>query len=354
MSRLNRVVLTCAVAAAAVALPAAAANSTTFSGRAKVVDGKVLGVPITLVDTGPLAAEGGALDEKLLCYPGAGCAIDVPDLTNGALGVEVLHASTVAHGNKSRADATVAEVGVAAAGQTVNATFIRASAEASCTSGLASVRGSAELVNLVVNNAPVLVTGEVSQRVDLPGGGLVLINEQVASVAANKGEITVNALHIVLPALPLVPGTETDLVIAQAHADIVCATPPPPPRCDSSKDFVTGGGWIEPSGRANFAVAGGIKNGSFWGHLNYIDHGAGMKVKGTGVTGYLASGPTRRVVTGTAEIDGKPGYTYRAEIADNGEPGRGADTFTLNLSNGYTATGPTLAGGNIQLHGPCQ
>lgn len=349
MSRLTRVVLTCAVAAAAVALPAAAANSTTFSGQAKVVDGKVLGIPITLVDTGPLAAEGGALDEKLLCYPGAGCNIDVPDLTNGMLGAEVLHASTVAHGSKSRADATVAEVGVAVANQTVNATFVRASAEASCMSGLASVSGSAELVNLVVNGSPVLVTGQVGQRVEIPGVGVVVLNEQVASVTGNNGSITVNALHIVFPALA------TDLVIAQAHADILCATPPPPPRCDSSKDFVTGGGWItRGNNRANFAVAGGIKNGSFWGHLNYIDHGAGMKVKGTGVTGYFVTGPTKRLVTGTAEIDGAPGFTYRAEVADNGEPGRGADTFTLELSNGYTATGPTLAGGNIQLHGPCQ
>src|SRR5207244_3294497 len=37
--------------------------------------------------------------------------------------------------------------------------------------------------------------------------------------------------------------------------------------------------------------------------------------------------------------------------ADNGEPGR-ADTFTLTLSTGYTASGK-LGGGNIQLHNPC-
>jgi len=41
------------------------------------------------------------------------------------------------------------------------------------------------------------------------------------------------------------------------------------------------------------------------------------------------------------------------DVADNGEPGRD-DTFSLKLSNGYTASGK-LAGGNIQLHGesPC-
>ena len=121
---------------------------------------------------------------------------------------------------------------------------------------------------------------------------------------------------------------------------------------------MTGGGWITgPSGaRANFAVAGGMKNGALWGHLTYIDHGSGgPKVKGTGVTAYSApdpANPTLRHIEGTADIDGTSG-TYAVDVADNGEPGRG-DTFTIRLSNGYFASG-NLAGGNIQLHGksPC-
>ena len=113
-------------------------------------------------------------------------------------------------------------------------------------------------------------------------------------------------------------------------------------------DFVTGGGWITstPSGaRANFAVAGG-DNG--WGHLLYIDHGTGTRVKGTGVTKYVVTGETSRHIEGTAEINGGNG-TYAADVADNGEPGRGRDIFTLTLSTGYTAGG-AIEGGNIQLH----
>ena len=62
--------------------------------------------------------------------------------------------------------------------------------------------------------------------------------------------------------------------------------------------------------------------------------------------------PTLRHIEGTADIDGASG-TYMVDVADNGEPGRD-DTFSLKLSNGYTASGK-LAGGNIQLHGesPC-
>jgi len=120
-------------------------------------------------------------------------------------------------------------------------------------------------------------------------------------------------------------------------------------------DFVTGGGWITgtPSGaKGTFGVAGGIKNGGFWGHLTYHDHGAGgPSVKGTGVTGYTVVSTTARRITGNCEINGQGSFSYTVVVADNGEPGRN-DTFDLSLSNGYHASG-TLTGGNIQLHKPC-
>jgi hypothetical protein len=130
-------------------------------------------------------------------------------------------------------------------------------------------------------------------------------------------------------------------------------------------DFVTGGGFIVGSGtsslaagaKANFAVGGGVKNGAFWGHLEYNDHSTNppMKVHGTSVTGY-AFGPnpdTDRVITGTARINGADG-TYTVQVTDGGESGRGVDRFSIELSNGYEAgftydDGP-IAGGNIQLH----
>jgi hypothetical protein len=95
-----------------------------------------------------------------------------------------------------------------------------------------------------------------------------------------------------------------------------------------------------------------MKNGALWGHLSYVDHGAGgPKVKGTGVTGYVVLDPTSRRIEGTAEINGQPGFTYQVDLSDEGEPGR-ADRFVLRLSNGYAAFGE-LAGGNLQLHNLC-
>ncbi len=80
---------------------AAAAAATMFSGQATVLSGTVAGIPITLVDTGPVAASGGHLHQSVLEYPIKG----LPDATGGALTARVLHATVVAEGNKSSAEA---------------------------------------------------------------------------------------------------------------------------------------------------------------------------------------------------------------------------------------------------------
>ena len=72
------------------------------------------------------------------------------------------------------------------------------------------------------------------------------------------------------------------------------------------------------------------------------------------MTSYEVTGPTSRRIKGTAEVDGVGGFDYTVDVSDAGEPGRD-DTFSIVLSNGYSAFGK-LVGGNIQLHakpGPC-
>src|SRR5207247_3827934 len=59
---------------------AAAAAATMFSGQATVLSGTVAGIPITLVDTGPVAASGGHLHQSVLEYPING----LPAPTGGA------------------------------------------------------------------------------------------------------------------------------------------------------------------------------------------------------------------------------------------------------------------------------
>jgi hypothetical protein len=169
-----------------------------------------------------------------------------------------------------------------------------------------------------------------------------VINEQKPTMQGGTGDVTVSALHITIPSVLGAPAT--DLYIAQAHADIQCGLQ----SCPADKDFVTGGGWLANPTR-NFAVAGGMKNGGYWGHLLYIDHGSGMKVKGTGVTAYVVTGPTTRHIEGTCEVNGAAGHTYQVDVDDEGEPGKGADSFAMQLDMTPVAA-DLLAGGNIQLH----
>lgn len=308
--------------------PASAqAAATTYTGRAAVVQAQLLGLqPVVLADTGYLPSSGGAQEASLL-------SASVP----GLLTANVLHASTVGQGNQTRSEASVVDLDLTAAGNHVTAEFLMARATAKCGPGGASFSGSSDVAVLTINGQRIAVTGEPNQTVALPLGGKVVINEQTSD-----GGITVNALHVVVPGV-------ADVVISSAQAGVTCASPPP---CSKAKDFVTGGGWITtPSGsRGTFGVAGGIKNGSFWGHLTYIDHGTGMKVHGTAVTAYTVVDETTRRIEGNAEINGTPGR-YSATVKDAGEPGR-QDIFDLKLSSGYQAAG-TLNGGNIQLHKAC-
>lgn len=297
-----------------------------YSGQATVVRATVLGSKLIDFGTEPLPPSGGAKEASLV-------DASVP----GVLTAEVLHATAVGEGDRSRAEASVANLELTVAGNSVSADFLMAQAEAQCTDAGPVTSGSSEIAGLVINGQAIVVSAEPNQRITLPNGIRVVINEQTSS----PGDITVTAVHIVIDGV-------AEVIISSAHADIVCPGPPPP--CPSM-DFVTGGGWITgtPSGaKANFAVAGGVKDGAFWGHLTYIDHGPnGPKVKGTGVTAYDVLDIKTRRIKGTAEIDGQPG-TYVVVVADNGEPGRD-DYFALSLSNGYKGSG-SLAGGNIQLH----
>jgi len=146
----------------------------------------------------------------------------------------------------------------------------------------------------------------------------------------------------------------------------------PPPGCD----FLTGGGFIvrDSGAQANFGVGGGCKHGSpTWGHLNYIDHGNGLKVHWTSITAYRfvdqgeptpGKQPTgSRLICGTARTNQFGDVDWAVLARDRGEPGRD-DEFTIRVTQGgvclyttefdsdHTLGGSGPGGGNIQLHKP--
>jgi hypothetical protein len=313
-----------------------------FSGRATVVSANVLGLPVVVCDTGPLPSSGGKLETSLL-------SASVPNLASA----EVCHAVTYGQGDTSYSESSAANVALTVGGNRISAGFIRSWAMAVCCDmpTPVSISGRSDLLDLMINGQRILVTGQPNQTIPLLNGKVV-INEQITFLGADSGEITVNALHVIVNGV-------AEVIVSSAHADVLCSSvlPPPPPPAPGECDFITGGGWITgtPSGaKGNFGVAGGFKNGAFWGHLNYIDHGNGMHVKHTAVTGYAVDpgDPDCRLIDYNVTIDGQLG-TARVRVCDKGEPGRD-DVFEIALSNGYRAGGDLggsrPGGGNIQLH----
>src|SRR5260370_24148879 len=94
-------------------------------------------------------------------------------------------------------------------------------------------------------------------------------------------------------------------------------------------DFITGGGFIfrDDGARANFGAHGGCKNGAFWGHVNYVDHGGfngatPYHVDSTEITGYLIDPafPNARDIFGFARTNAGETLRFRVRMEDNGEP----------------------------------
>src|SRR5213594_2693560 len=108
-------------------------------------------------------------------------------------------------------------------------------------------------------------------------------------------------------------------------------------------DFLTGGGFIvrDTGAKANFGVGGGCKHGSpTWGHLEYIDHGMGLNVHWTSITGYFevdSNTDSRgkpigaRRICCTARTNQFGDVDWFVLAKDTGEPGVD-DEFTIRLT----------------------
>jgi len=123
----------------------------------------------------------------------------------------------------------------------------------------------------------------------------------------------------------------------------------PPPSTAGAK--VTGGGWIAVSGeKGTFGLTAKANSPTTpSGNLTYQDHGSpGRTVKSTAIASVTVTGNCAQI-TGTARVNNAPGVGFNVDVCDNGEPGKDSDTFSLVMSDGYTASG-TLGGGNVQIH----
>jgi hypothetical protein len=184
--------------AAVVLGSAPAADAQTPTGQARAVQA-IVSLPLgnlvsTLADTGTLSSSGDARDAS----DGSGT---VPNLLSG----NTLHATAIGSSDTSASEASLGEVAVGVAGNTIGAAFVMARALAVSGAGSA---GAISISGLAVNGLAIEVSGEKNQTLAIPGGRIV-INEQ-----QNTGNATtVNALHIIVDGI-------ADIVIASATAGI--------------------------------------------------------------------------------------------------------------------------------------
>jgi hypothetical protein len=313
-----------ALFAASSVFPAFADNATTFSGRAFAVS--VTTPPtgtVTLADTGQLPPQGGEIDATVL------------SVQTQQAQAEVLLSVTMGFDQHAESRAAVADVTLLPGSPNqIKADFLQAHSLATCT----GVSGDSEIVNLQLAGQKITVSGQPNQAVSVPGVLTLVINEQTTSSSGGTNSITVNALD-----LTLLSGIE--VIVSSAHSDITCGANTTVP-----KDFMTGGGFIIVNGaHANFGFVAGFKpnKSTLSGQLNYMDHSSGNRVKSTSVIAYSGSGACR-TFSGPGTLNGQS-IDFTVNACDNSRTGRGSDTFGIQLSNGYSASGP-LSGGNIQLH----
>ncbi|MGH9415789.1 MAG: post-COAP-1 domain-containing protein [Terriglobales bacterium] len=211
-----------------------------------------------------------------------------------------------------------------------------------------SLSGTLTLLSLEQGNGS--TTATLDGYLQITGGSLA------NAVTSNQGSVSLLVpLGASAASLLASGGSATGQI---GYPSTVTLAPATTSACPVCRDFVTGGGWIiAPDGaKANFGVHGGLRNGAYWGHLEYNDHGSAppMMVKSTSITNYVVLSPSTREIDGTAEVNGQDGYTFQVIVSDNDNGGEGpgpnhADTFSLKVSNGYAASG-NLGGGDIEIH----
>ena len=185
------------------------AQSTTYSGQAVAVSVDVIGIPLSISDTGPLPSNGGALFDQL-------ASLTVPGIAN----VELLTATTTGGAGQTNSQASVAKAAVKAAGISITASVLTANANAACTANGVSASGNSQIADLRVNGLSVRVTGQPNQVIPLLVGSLI-INEQISQESDSGAEMIVNALHLQVLGL-------ADVIISGTQAGVQCALPPPP------------------------------------------------------------------------------------------------------------------------------
>lgn len=123
---------------------------------------------------------------------------------------ETMHAVTAAAPDQVLSEASLSNLGLNLAGNTIGASFVMARAIAPSS---AAASGSSAIEDLLINGSPVNVTGAANQVIQILGGRIVLNEQQLNS----DGSMVVNAIHVIISGV-------ADVVVASARAGVGSAS----------------------------------------------------------------------------------------------------------------------------------
>jgi hypothetical protein len=191
----SRTLAVLALVAAALLVRPTIATAQVAGGEAKAVQATMLGLigstTTVLAGTGVLAAgSSGALDASSVTG-------SVPSLLAG----DSLHGVTIGSPDEAFSEASLGSLGIALPGVTIAADFVMAQARAMA-GGLGS--GTSEIAGLAINGVAVPVSGAPNQAIPIPGGQMVLNEQQTGAAGAR-----VNAIHVVMGVADLVVASVT-------------------------------------------------------------------------------------------------------------------------------------------------
>src|SRR5438094_6782972 len=166
----------------------------TVTGIVGTVPGIVGGTTTVLGDTGTLAP--GSLDALYS---------EVDSISTSLVSAEVPSARVIGYADQIASDSYLSSLNLIIAGITIAASSAEAAARAPLNGS--SGEGTSYISNLSINGVAVPVDGTVNQTVSIPGGQLVLNEQQVLS----DGTLVVNALHATVSGV-------ADAVVASATA----------------------------------------------------------------------------------------------------------------------------------------
>jgi len=218
------------------------------------------------------------------------------------------------------------------------------------------------------DSTDILVEGTATDDIGIES--ITVIGQLVTFLSTNNPDdpnevsFSVNLILVDGPNFIKVVATDTTGQSTSETHEIAVGNEPveddPPPVVEddpvvSTFGKVTGGGFIL-DGTVKHSFGFNIHyddngNATMKGQLQFVAHDGSMNYHGNGVSSLEVTG-NEAEFTGSGLLNGKEGYSYTVKVVDSGNPGRGKDTFSINItSNSFTYEyNGDLAGGNITVH----